>query len=394
MQLTNSSKLGLAYFAYFAVLGIFVPYLPMFLDGRGFNSYQIGVLLAIVTAARIVGPSAWAMVVERCGDPVSVMRLGAILAAMGWAVSYFDVGYWPLVAAMALYSLFWTAILPQLEVSAFHFLKNDNKIYGRIRSFGSVGYILVVMLGGWLLQHLGSEFLPWSASVFLALLLWTLWLLPSFSIKSQPEAASIRFRSLFRHKTFLTFMGATFLMQLGFAPFYGFFMLYCRDLGYSGSFSGLMIAIAVLAEIVAFFFAGSILQRVHYRKLLMFCYGVTVVRWLIVAFLAADWYWLAFSMSFHAASFALAHSAAMQFVQNFFPPQQRSRGQALYAGVVYGGGGAIGAYFAGLIWADGAGSTWTFCASAVAAAGACYLAWSLPRQNAPASAVAGQQKPT
>jgi PPP family 3-phenylpropionic acid transporter len=379
MKPATTPALGLAYFAYFAVLGIFVPYLPMFLDDRGFNSHDIGLLLAIVTTSRIIGPSLWAMVVERKGDPIRVMRSGAVLAAIGWLCSYVDWGYWPLVVGLGLFSLFWTAILPQLEVSAFYYLNNDNSIYGKVRSFGSVGYILVVILGGLLLQQFGPEFLPWGVTIFLLLLLVTLFLLPSFSLKNSADQPSIRFRTLFKHPVFLRFMTATFLMQISFAPFYGFFILYCRDLGYSGFASGLLIALGVLAEIIAFFYAGKVLTRFSYRLLLTVCYGLTVIRWLMVAFLGADWGWLAFSMLFHAASFALAHSCAMQFIQNFFVPAQRSRGQALYVGLVYGGGGAIGAYGAGILWADGPGATLTFVCAAVVAGGACLMAFSLPQ---------------
>ena len=78
MKLATTPALGLAYFAYFAVLGIFVPYLPMFLDGRGFNSHDIGLLLAIVTTSRIIGPSLWAMVVERKGDPNHAWQCGYV----------------------------------------------------------------------------------------------------------------------------------------------------------------------------------------------------------------------------------------------------------------------------------------------------------------------------
>ncbi len=152
-----------------------------------------------------------------------------------------------------------------------------------------------------------------------------------------------------------------FFIQMSFAPFYGFFTLYTRDHGYSGSEAGLLIALAVAAEIVAFYFAGKILAGRSYQKLLGFCYAVTAIRWLIVAFCADYALLLAASMLLHAFSFAIAHSCAMQFIQQFFPQSQRSRGQALYAGLIYGGGGALGAYIAGLSWQDGAGSSFQFC---------------------------------
>ncbi|MDZ7903685.1 MAG: MFS transporter [Rheinheimera sp.] len=53
------SFLAFAYLAYFGVLGVFVPYIGLYLDSRGLNSHDIGLLLAIVTGMRIIGPSLW-----------------------------------------------------------------------------------------------------------------------------------------------------------------------------------------------------------------------------------------------------------------------------------------------------------------------------------------------
>lgn len=384
MKLSAASTLSLAYFAYFAVLGVFVPYIGLFLDGRGLNSHDIGVLLAIVTGMRIIGPSLWAALAVRRRDPIGVMRFGAVLATLGWLSSFYQGGYWPLVAGLALYSLCWTAILPQLESSAFHYLDNDTSRYSKVRTAGSVGYIVLVMLGGWWFQHTGPQMLPHSALLFLLLMLVTLWLLPKYPLEPVADAQPLRFRTLWTHSAFVKFMLGAFFMQMSFAPFYGFFTLYTRDLGYSGSDAGLFIALAVAAEIVAFFYAGRILKGRSYQKLLGLCYGLTAVRWLMVAFVADSGWLLAASMLLHAFSFAIAHSCAMQFIQQFFPQQQRSRGQALYAGLIYGGGGAVGAYVAGVAWQDGAGSTFSFVLGAGCALLAMVLALSLPKKIQPA----------
>ena len=67
----------------------------------------------------------------------------------------------------------------------------------------------------------------------------------------------------------------------------------------------------------------------------------------------------------HAASFGLYHSASILFISQHFDINQQSRGQALYVGGVYGLGGAIGAYFAGLLWLDGVGAQTSFNLAAV-----------------------------
>lgn len=370
--------LMLAYFSYYGVLGIFIPYLGLFLDGRGLNSEDIGLLLAIVTATRIVGPSVWAGVADRSGKPLTVMRAGALLACLGWFSSFVDAGFWPLLLGLALFSFFWTAILPQLEVSAFYFLNDNTQQYSRIRTSGSVGYIILVMFGGWLSERYGSDFLPAGAAVFLLLLLLSLFLLPAVSIKHDREQPQLLFRRYLKNSVLWRFMGAAFLLQMSFAPFYAFFTLYSRDLGYSGTETGMFIALAVLAEIVAFYFAGRILKNRSYRLLLGICYGLTAVRWLMLGYVADSIWLLSLSMLFHAGSFAIAHSCAMQFVQQYFPKSLRSKGQALYAGVIFGGGGAVGAYVAGLLWRDGAGAQLSFTAAAALAAAAMMLALTLP----------------
>ncbi|WP_215398497.1 MFS transporter [Rheinheimera oceanensis] len=387
LSISARPALVLAYFTYFGVLGIFVPYFGLFLDGRGLSSADIGMLLAIVTASRIVGPTVWALIAERSGKPLTVMRLGALLAAIGWLSSFADYGFWPLLLGFALFSFFWTAILPQLEVATFAFVNDDTRAYSRIRTAGSVGYIVLVMLGGWLFERYGSEFLPLSALLFLVLLLTSLFLLPKVTVNAELSSEPVRFSKLIKNSVLLRFMLAALLLQMSFAPFYGFFTLYSRDLGYSGTQTGLFIGLAVAAEIAAFYFAGNLMRNRSYRVLLSVCYGLTVLRWSLLATVADNVWLLCFSMLLHAGSFAIAHSCAMQFIQQFFPKKLRSRGQALYAGVIFGGGGAIGAYFSGLIWQNGKGAALTFSIAALLALAATLLALTLPGSKAGAKAL-------
>lgn len=363
--------LSVSYLAYFAVLGAFVPYIGMFLDHRGLNSEQIGTLLALVTGMRIIGPNLWGLLAARRNDPVGVMRLGAMLASLGWCSTFVDYGYWALLLGLALYSLCWTAILPQLESAAFYYLNNDTARYSKVRSGGSVGYILLVVGSGMALEHFGAGFLPYAASLFLLLMLAALWQLPAYQpAQLSHDAPVFRFRRLWRHQPFVCFMAAAFLLQVSFAPFYSFFTLYCRDLGYSGTSSGLLIALAVAAEIVAFYFAGKIIGQRSLSVVLVGCYLLTALRWLLTGWLGSEPLVLAGSMLLHAFSFAIAHSCAMQFIQQFFGAAERGRGQALYAGLIYGGGGALGAYLAGQSWQDGQGAALSFSW----AAGCCALA--------------------
>ena len=57
----------------------------------------------------------------------------------------------------------------------------------------------------------------------------------------------------------------------------------------------------------------------------------------------------------------------MIFISEHFTPCQQSRGQAVYLGGVYGVGGAIGAYVAGVLWLNGTGASTAFLTASAAA---------------------------
>jgi PPP family 3-phenylpropionic acid transporter len=75
---------------------------------------------------------------------------------------------------------------------------------------------------------------------------------------------------------------------------------------------------------------------------------------------------LVLSQLLHAASFGLFHATAISLTHQLFPGRLHARGQALYAGISFGLGGAVGNLLSGYTW-DSMGSTWTFLASALIA---------------------------
>ena len=82
----------------------------------------------------------------------------------------------------------------------------------------------------------------------------------------------------------------------------------------------------------------------------------------------ADVIWvLVMVQCIHALSFGLYHSVSIQFIHQHFNDDQQNRGQAIYIGGVYGLGGAIGAYIAGIVWQGGEGSELAYNLAAFAA---------------------------
>jgi len=364
------TRLSSSYFFYFALLGLISPYLAVFLDGKGFDSRQVGEILAIITATKIIAPSLWAVLADKSGKPLFIIRLGAFLALASFVMLFWISQYWPITFCLALFTLFWTAILPQLEVHALTTLRRSSKIYARVRLWGSLGFVVIAIIAGEAMSSLGYDFFTVIGLIILGFLFFsTLQLRPIKIANSLPTNASELepIRSKLLDGRFVCFFIAGLLLQISFGPYYGFFALFLNDAGYSGLAVGLIISIGVVAEVVAFIFMGTVFRHFSLKSLLVFSIGISGVRWILTPIVVDSVLLLCLIQLLHAASFAIYHSASMEFISRHFPQAQQSRGQGIYLGGVYGIGGAIGAYLTGVLWLDGLGAFDAFFVAGISA---------------------------
>jgi PPP family 3-phenylpropionic acid transporter len=356
MSSTKFVKLSSSYFWYFGILGLIVPFLPVFLDAKHFSSIEIGEILAIITATKIIGPTFWAFAADKSGKQLSIIRSGSLLALLSFSLLFWLNSYWPIVFCLAVFSLFWTAILPQLEVLTLNSIRRSTKIYARIRLWGSIGFIFLAVIAGDLIERYSADsFTYLGVCVLAGLLLSSMQLKPVRSAKSRVQSITKMSDKLF-NRSFIFFFLAGLMLQMSFGPYYGFFALYLRELDYPGFAVGIFITISVLAEIMIFIYASIFFRYFRLKTLLAVSILLTALRWFMTGTFADVIWVLVLAQCIHALSFGLYHSVSIQFIHRHFNDDQQNRGQAIYIGGVYGLGGAIGAYIAGSIWQGGQGS--------------------------------------
>ena len=357
--------LALTYWLYFGQLGVLVPYLGIFLDGRGFSSAEIGELFAVITLARILGPGLWAGIADRTGNAVSVLRLGSFLTVATFCSVFLFEGLCGLTLSFGLMMMFWTAVLPQLEVITMKSVVGTKASYGLIRLWGSIGFICLTVGVGKALDSFSTE-TPVIVSVGVLLLLFvtTLYIqAPKASAEKHTATGSIW--QYAKQRPFVVFIFASICLQISFGAYYGFFALYMRDLGYSGQQTGLFIALGVLVEVVIFLIASRLTARFGVWNLLFASLLLTALRWYALAAAADNMAVILLSQVIHALSFGLTHAVSVHFIHQFLPPAFHSRGQAIYISVAFGFGGAFGNYMAGQQWNQGANAYETFATAAV-----------------------------
>src|SRR5690606_40952108 len=93
--------------------------------------------------------------------------VSAILSLAGFCLFFTSTAFTDMLLAMLLMAFFWSAALPLIESLTFSHLGARSGGYGRIRLWGSVGFIAAVIGLGHSLNHVVIDF----ALVVIALLL-------------------------------------------------------------------------------------------------------------------------------------------------------------------------------------------------------------------------------
>ena len=141
------------------------------------------------------------------------------------------------------------------------------------------------------------------------------------------------------------------MQTLSHGAYYTFFSIYLEDQGYTTEVIGLMWALGVLAEVVLFVFIARLFDRFHAYHLFAFSLLLTAIRWVLLGEYVGSLEILLLVQCLHAASFGLFHVSAIHIIHDWFPGRLQGRGQAIYAGLSFGLGGAMGSLLSGYLWA-------------------------------------------
>lgn len=358
-------RLSLFYFFFFAALGVFVPYWPLYLKSLNFTAVEIGQLMAIVMASKILAPYLLGWLSDYLQKRLIIIQISLLFTVATFAGVLTYQSYWWFVIVMTVFGFFWNASLPLFEALTLDYLSESHSRYSHIRLWGSIGFIITVAALPLIIDEGGIALLP---LLILSLLIANG--LSSLLVKDKIEKGiknkSSKIFKVLKQPIVIALLLACALQSLSHGAYYTFFSIYLEDHGYSRNTIGLMWALGVLAEVVLFIVMHHLFYRFGVYRLFALALLLTSVRWVILALWVDNFSVLLFTQLLHAASFGLFHATAINLIHQLFPGRFHARGQALYAGISFGLGGALGNLLSGYTW-DTMGSTWTLLASAVIA---------------------------
>lgn len=342
-------RISIVYFAYFAVVGALIPFWSLYLDHLKFSPREIGLIVAIPMITKILAPNIWGWLADKSGKRLLIAQLGAVGSCLCFAGILFTEYTLFFIFLIAAYSFFWNAIHAQFEVVTLNYLHEKPETYSHIRLWGSIGFVVVVIVLGGIFDFISISWLPWFILAFLFCIFIASLSLPSQTEKVHEYASGKFLEVLLQRKVFL-FLVILFLIQLSLGIYHAFFSMYLEGNGYSRTSIGLLWAIGAAAEVILFLKVPVLLKRYRLSTLIALTLGLTLLRWVLTCFFVSSLPILVFAQCLHAFSFGMTHVVAIEFVRRHFTANNQSKGQAFYNAVGFGAANALGSIIGGFFF--------------------------------------------
>lgn len=356
--------------SYFAHIGFFNPYLPLWLKSLGLEITVISLLASVQSLTRVFAPYAWGALSDHSGERVKLLRISALVALVASCGLWWSGGPWWIGLVLLLLFTHTSSMMSLTEAAMAHLVAGDWGRYGRVRLWGSAGFMLTVFAAGACFERWGMGSFPgWTAATLAAVLACTWWLPNVKEATHHAHGAREPITPALRRPAVRWFLASLLFHVMAHFAVYAFFSLYLDSLGHGKATIGALWAVSVIVEIAWFYAQGRLIVRRSMERWLVLCAAATVLRMALTGGLG-DWVAALFvAQVLHALTFATHHTACIALVTRHFPGRLRGRGQALFTVTGYGFGGVLGVLAGGAVVAR-----WGFPVMFFAAAGLGLLA--------------------
>lgn len=323
------------YAGLFFGIGVFMPFFPVWLEGRGFDAAMIALALAVPQVVRLVTMPLGGLLADRSGRPRATLIIYAAATALCFAGIAFAPSATFILIGLGLAAVFWQPSLPVLDAYAVARRREGLIDYGRVRLWGSAAFIGGNLLAGGLLGGAFVVAVPPDTVI---------WLIAGASVAAALAAATLREVRPAPHETarrsgvalaglapvLFVGMAAAALVQGSHAVLYAFASLMWQGKGLSSTLIGLLWSLGVLAEVVLFHYGTRVTRRLGPEKLLLIGGLAGVVRFAVMA-MDPPLLLLLLLQPLHAFTFGCTYLGAVELVARHAPPGRGASVQALAA---------------------------------------------------------------
>ncbi|MGG1516151.1 MFS transporter [Paenibacillus oryzisoli] len=342
------SFLRLFNFLYFALIALFVSFLPVYLDAQGLSTSKIGLIIGTGGFIAIFSQPLWGMISDKTKTIKKVMLVLIVCSTLLGYCLYASSSWAMLLVFTMLLYFFLMPLDPLTESLNFQTAEAAGISYGSIRTFGAFGYALMSLAVGFAAQYFGIGSLAYlfAGIGFLAIL--NVLCLPDAPVTGKPITLRA-LRSFLAKKETIWFMALIFIVAVPQRINDTFLGVYIRDLGGSPKLVGVAWFLAAGSEILVFALSFWWLRKGKELAIISFSAFFYFIRFFLSAWITEPHLLVAIQL-LQVFTFPIFYSAAIQYLYRIVPEEWRATGQTVLAILFFGVSGIVASYIGGWVY--------------------------------------------
>ena len=371
--MTATIRIAGLYGSMFLVIGIMMPFWPVWLEAKGLSPTQIGMVIAAGSVIRVFMSPLIARIADRTGErrrPLIVLATLAFVAFLPFALTD---DFISILILQAIFAGLLGPLMPLSESLTMIGVREHRMDYGRVRLWGSLTFILGASGVGFYLKGADPNVIWTTIAIAMALHALATFLVPDY--RTTPAGATnTPLRDVLSDKTFILFVAAGAMIQGSHALYYTFGTINWLRVGFDEGTIGALWALGVIAEVVLFIFGAKLVAKTGPARLIALGGLACIIRWTFTG-ITDELIGIVLLQLLHAFTFGATHLGAIYFISQRMPDRVSATAQTVYALIVSGLGIGITSLAAGYLYEAFAGEAYIF--MAVMGGIGMMLAWSI-----------------
>lgn len=374
-----------------AVGGAVIPFVTLLFEDRGLSLNQISLVFLAASTTLLVFPFLWGFIADRY---LALDRLFIVINLLGAGALGFlatQHGFGGLLAGFAWLTACLNPSFTLVNALAFHHLANPREQFGKLRAWGSLGWILpflpIALWTAWRPQA-GLNFTLYLGAGLSVLMAAVSFKLPHTrpgawrvsTLPGEPGRYLPAMRRLLRDSNYVVLLASMFLIAGSYALMLFYSPPFLVKLGLPRPWVGPVQAIGVILEIVLLQWQPALLRRFDFTTVILTGCVALIIRHLMYALLDSVWL---LSMSYLLGGMLIVffHMVVSVLVNSMAAAEVRATAQTLLALAGQGLGPMFANFIAGRITLASGGDLRPVFLFAAAMAGVAALLIALRRRR-------------
>ena len=272
-------------FLYWAMILSVTGMYTMYISDMGFSKKEISIAVTIYTLSGLIGQIIIGYIVDKLRQIKNVMAISLVIGLISAAGLLFIKENWQIYLMLTLWGFFISATYTLTDTWCINTLKatNEQRNFGKIRGFGSIGYGFSGVLLGLLLQSFGWKIYYWYIVLGIILTLIIMYFIndnSNLDYENSGSSISIKegLEEIFKIKPLIVMIVIIFMYNFVVKGIYCYLAILVSDYGGGVASLGLTYCFDASPEIVTFFLTARLLKKHKSKSIILIAFLLQIIR--------------------------------------------------------------------------------------------------------------------